>query len=61
MNPTIGDRVRIHGKTVGAAERLGDVIDVREHGDARTLVVRFDDGHEAVLAPGTDCEIVHAQ
>ena len=26
----VGDRVRIHGRTVGAAERLGVVIDVRE-------------------------------
>jgi len=61
MKATIGDRVRIHGKTVGAAERLGDVIDVHEHDDVQTLVVRFDDGHEAVLAPGTDCEIVSAK
>jgi len=56
MNATVGDRVRIHGRVVGAGERLGKVIEVR--GDL--LVVRYDDGHEAVLAPGSDCEIVHA-
>ena len=60
MNPTAGDRIRIHGTTVGAAEREGEIIEVREHDDATTLVVRFDDGHEAVLSPGTDCEILHA-
>jgi hypothetical protein len=53
----VGDRVRIHGRTVGAAERLGVVIDVRE--EAELLVVRYDDGHEAILAPGSDCEISH--
>nr|WP_274635634.1 DUF1918 domain-containing protein [Microbacterium bovistercoris] len=61
MNPEIGDRIRIHGKTVGAAERLGEVVEVREHDDALTLLVRFDDGHEAVLAPGPDCEVVPAE
>ncbi len=60
MNPVAGDRIRIHGTTVGAAERYGQIVEVRAHGDATTLVVRFDDGHESVLAPGTDCEILPA-
>ncbi|WP_029144596.1 DUF1918 domain-containing protein [Microbacterium luticocti] len=60
MSTAVGDRVRIHGRTVDAAERIGEVIEIRGTGDAPLLVVRFDDGHEAVLAPGTDCEITHA-
>lgn len=56
MKTAVGDRVRIHGRTVGAAERLGVVTDVREAG---LLVVRFEDGHEAILSPGSDCEITH--
>ena len=51
-----GDRIRIHGRVVGDAGRSGVVLEVR--GDL--LVVRYDDGHEAVLAPGSDCEITHA-
>ncbi|MGL4257334.1 MAG: DUF1918 domain-containing protein [Microbacterium sp.] len=29
--------------------------------DAPLLVVRYDDGHEAVLSPGSDCEIRHEE
>ncbi|MFD6700816.1 MULTISPECIES: DUF1918 domain-containing protein [unclassified Microbacterium] len=50
-----GDRIRIHGRVVGGAERSGVVLEVR----GELLVVRYDDGHEAVLAPGSDCEIRH--
>lgn len=60
MNPTAGDRIRIRGNTVGAAERDGVIVEVRGHDDAVILVVRFDDGHETILAPGTDCEILAA-
>ena len=60
MQATVGDRVRIHGRTVGAAGREGEVIDVRGSGDSPLLVIRYDDGHEAILAPGADCELVHA-
>ncbi|MDQ4214368.1 DUF1918 domain-containing protein [Microbacterium sp. ASV81] len=51
-----GDRIRIHGRVVGDAERFGEVLELR----GELLVVRFDDGHQAVLAPGSDCEITHA-
>jgi len=60
MHATVGDRVRIHGRTVGAAERVGEVIEVRGSEENPLLVVRYDDGHETILAPGGDCEILHA-
>ena len=59
MRADVGDRVIIHGRTVGAIERAGEVIEVRGHGDTPLLVVRYDDGHEAILSPGSDCEIRH--
>jgi len=59
MKAIVGDRVRIHGRTVGAAERLGVVTEVRE--ESELLVVRYDDGREAILAPGSDCEITHVE
>ncbi len=61
MKAAVGDRVRIHGRTVGAADRLGVVTEIRGSGDAPLLVVRYDDGHEAILAPGSDCEITHVE
>lgn len=57
MRASIGDRIVIHGRAVGFPEQQGEVIEVREHGDGTLLVVRYDDGHEAILSPGTDCEI----
>ncbi len=60
MQAEVGDRVRIHGRTVGAAERHGEVIEVRGSEASPLLVVRYDDGHEAILSPGGDCEILHS-
>lgn len=60
MNAVAGDRVRIHGRTVGAVERVGEVIEVRGSDESPLLVVRFEDGHQSILAPGGDCEILHA-
>lgn len=59
MQASVGDRVLIHGRAVGMVERTGEVIDIRGHEDSPLLVVRYDDGHEAILSPGTDCEILH--
>lgn len=59
MRADVGDRVLIHGRTVGMVERTGEVIEVRGREDAPLLVVRYDDGHETILSPGTDCEILH--
>jgi hypothetical protein len=60
MQASVGDRVVIHGRIVGAAERSGEVIEVRGSGENPLLVVRYDDGHEAILSPGSDCEVRHA-
>jgi hypothetical protein len=61
MHAIVGDRVRIHGRIVGAAERVGEVVEVRGSDESPLLVVRFDDGHQTILAPGGDCEILHKE
>lgn len=55
-----GDRIVIRGKTVESADRHGEVIEVRGDSGAPPYFVRFDDGHESVVFPGTDCSIEHA-
>jgi hypothetical protein len=60
MSATVGDRVTIHGRSVGMPERSGEVIEVRGSGSDALLVVRYDDGHQAILSPGSDCEIRHS-
>ena len=57
MHASVGDRVIIHGRSVGSPERTGEVIEIRGHEETPLLVVRYDDGHEAILSPGSDCEI----
>lgn len=61
MEAGIGDRVVIHGRTVGAAERAGEVVGIRGTRENPLLVVRYDDGHEAILSPGSDCEVRHPE
>ena len=51
MHATVGDRVRIHGRTVGAAERVGEVIEVRGSEESPLLVVRYDDGQRPSSRP----------
>lgn len=59
MKASVGDRVIIHGRTVGVASRTGEVIEIRGNEETPLLVVRYDDGHEAILQPGSDCEVLH--
>ncbi|MBD7956896.1 DUF1918 domain-containing protein [Microbacterium sp. Sa4CUA7] len=59
MRAAVGDRIRIHGRTVGAAERGGVITEVTGSDASPLLTVTFDDGHEGILAPGADCEITH--
>ena len=37
MHAEVGDRVRVHGRTVGAAEHEGVVIEVRDAGERQAL------------------------
>ncbi|WP_127792253.1 DUF1918 domain-containing protein [Agromyces sp. LHK192] len=60
MHAVIGDRLVIHGKHVGEAERHGEVLEVRGAEGSPPYLVRYDDGHEGLLYPGGDCEIEHA-
>ncbi len=60
MEAAQGDRIIIHGRTVGAADRHGEIIEVRGANGAPPYFVRFDDGHETILYPGGDFTIDRA-
>ena len=60
MRPNVGDRIVTHGRTVGDAERTGEVIEVRGSDEHALLVVRYDDGHQVILSPGSDTQILHS-
>ena len=57
MQATIGDRLHVHSNTVGAQDRIAVILEVRgEHG-APPYLVRFPDGHETLVYPGSDCVV----
>jgi hypothetical protein len=59
MQAQVGARLLFHGKKVGSADHTAEVIEVRGVNGAPPYVVRFDDGHETLIFPGTDCQVLH--
>ena len=59
MQAQVGARLLFHGKKVGSADHTAEVIEVRGADGGPPYVVRFDDGHETLIFPGTDCQVLH--
>ena len=59
MYASIGDMVHIHGRTVGAHDRVGRIVEVRGPDGSPPYLVRFEDGHETLIYPGLDCSVKH--
>lgn len=57
MQATVGDRLHVRGHTVGAADRVGEIIEVRGKQGGPPYLVRFPDGRESLLFPGPDSVI----
>ncbi len=57
MQASVGDRLHVHGRTVGERERVGEIIEVRGDAGRPPYVVRFPDGHENLVYPGPDCVV----
>ena len=55
MHAEVGDKVVVHGRTVGTSDRSGTVVEAR--GSEGPYLVRFDDGHESLVFPGPDVSI----
>lgn len=60
MQAAVGDRIRVHGRVVGEAERRGEIVEVRGEAGAPPYLVHFTDGHERLVFPGPDCEVEQA-
>jgi Domain of unknown function (DUF1918) len=61
MEATIGDKICIHGSTVGHPDKHGEIIEVHGNGGEPPYMVRFPDGHTRLLFPGPDAVIVPRQ
>ena len=61
MRAKVGERILIRGKTVESPDRHGEIIEVRGPEGAAPYMVKFDDGHEALVFPGGDTIIEHGR
>ncbi|GAA1669198.1 DUF1918 domain-containing protein [Nonomuraea sp. NPDC048882] len=59
MNATVGDRLLVHGNTVGERDRVGVITEVQGPDGGPPYVVRFDDGHTGLVFPGPDAVVMH--
>ena len=59
MQAAVGDRLHVHANIVGQPERTGEIVEVRGAGGEPPYLVRFDDGHTALVFPGPDAVIEH--
>jgi hypothetical protein len=62
MKAHIGDRIILAGTRVGDPRRVGVVIELRHEDGTPPYVVRWmDDGHEALVFPGSDARLEAAE
>jgi hypothetical protein len=61
MQAQVGDRLHMHGRVVGAKDRLAEILDVRGPNGSPPYLVRFSDGHESLVYPGADCVVERAE
>ncbi|PZG22241.1 DUF1918 domain-containing protein [Nonomuraea aridisoli] len=59
MKATVGDRLLVHGNTVGERDRTGVITEVMGPDGTPPYTVRFDDGHTVLVFPGPDALVVH--
>jgi len=57
MRAEVGDRLHVHGRTVGKVDRIGEIVEVRGTDGGPPYLVRFDDGHESLVFPGSDTTV----
>ena len=54
----VGDLIVIAGHRVGEAERTAEILEVLGEVPNERFRVRWDDGHESVLRPGSDATVL---
>jgi hypothetical protein len=59
MQATVGDRLHVHSNTVGDPDRIAEIIEVRGQDGNPPYLVRFPDGHESLIFPGSDSVVEH--
>lgn len=61
MKAKVGDHLLVEGRTDTAHRREAEVLEVRGEDGAPPYLVRWSDGHEGLVFPGSDTHIQHAE
>ncbi len=61
MHATVGDQLHIHSRSVGMADRTGEITEVRGANGEPPYLVHFEDGHEGLVYPGPDTVVEHSK
>ena len=57
MKAAVGDQLHVHSRTVEQSDQHAEILEVRGEDGGPPYLVRWADGHEAVVYPGGDCEV----
>ena len=57
MKARVGDRLLVRRRRAGDAERHAEVLEVRGKAGAPPYLVRWSDGHESILVPGSETTV----
>ena len=57
MEATVGDRLHVHGNTVGQPDKIGEIVEICGAAGSPPYQVRFDDGHTCLVFPGPDAVV----
>ncbi|MGZ8580847.1 MAG: DUF1918 domain-containing protein [Actinomycetota bacterium] len=59
MKAVVGDLLRIKGHHIGEPDRDAEILEVHGDDGAPPFLVRWEDGHEGLMFPESDAEVVH--
>jgi Domain of unknown function (DUF1918) len=57
MKARVGDRLMVRRHRTGDVERHAEVLEVRGEDGAPPYLVRWSDGHESILVPGSETTV----
>ena len=61
MHANVGDQLVIESNKVDSPRKIGEILEVQGHDGAPPYVVKWADGHQAVMYPGADAHVVPQQ
>ncbi|MEU1377239.1 DUF1918 domain-containing protein [Streptomyces triculaminicus] len=59
MHASKGDRLVVHGRTVGQQDHVVEIVEVLGRDGTPPYRVRAEDGHETIMSPGPDSVVDH--